>query len=78
MSIIEKNCDVVVKLDDGTNIFSPTCDAGITTLYGLDPDVDTRAYLKLHREGYTAYYDMDHVVSFTLSAPHKGEEVCWH
>lgn len=78
MSTIAKGCNVVIKLDDGTKEFVPECDAEITTLYGMDPDVDTKAYLKLYREGFKAYLDMDHIVSFTFTAPHKGEEVCWH
>lgn len=78
MNFIAKNCNVVVKLDNGKTEFVPECDdAEITSLYGTDPDIDTRTFLKLHREGFTAYYDMDHIVSFTFTAPSKEEKICW-
>ena len=70
-----KSCNVVVKLDDGTKEFVPECNAEITSLYGLDPDIDTRTFLRLYREGFAAYYDMDRIVSFTFTAPHKEEEL---
>jgi hypothetical protein len=75
MNLIAKSCNVVVKLDNGTKEFVPECDAEITPLYGMDPDIDTKTYLKLHREGFAAYYDMDHIVSFTFTVPHKEEEL---
>lgn len=75
MNVTAKSSNVVVKLDNGKTEFVPECYAEITSLYGTDPDIDTRTFLKLHREGFTAYYDMDHVVSFTFTKPSKEEEL---